>query len=82
MNRHYPIILGHKFRKGILISKAPEDEGYKLAICRLKKDYQTGDKFDLDDVESIEQEIWFSARETVQTIINALTEALEKGETH
>lgn len=75
-DRKYPIILGHKFKKGILALRDKGD-GFKFLICRLKKEYPTGAKFDLEDVESIEHEIWVVDRGTLETIVKVMKEALE-----
>ena len=74
--RDYPIILGHQYRKGIIAIRHGES-GIKLIICRLKKEYQTGERFDLEDVESVEQEIWFSDRETLQTTVDVMNQVLK-----
>ena len=76
-NRDYPIILGHKFRKGILVYRPRNDDGYRLLICRLKQDYTTREGFALDDVSSVESEIWIDNRKTMQTIVNVLNQVLE-----
>ena len=76
MKKDYPIVLGHQFRKGILALRDKGD-GFKFLICRLKKEYPTGDRFDLKDVKSIEHEIWVADRDTLETIIKVMKEALE-----
>ena len=80
-NRDYPIILGHRFRKGILVYRPRNEDGYRLLICRLKQDYPAGEAFALDDVSSVESEIWIDNRETMQTIVNVLNQVLEGAET-
>lgn len=54
MSKNYPIVLGHKFRKGILDFRDPEGE-FRFMLCRLKKEHRTGDEFELEDIESVEK---------------------------
>jgi len=74
-DRNYPIILGHRFRKGILAIR--DGTGFNFLICRLKKEYQTGERFDLSDVESIEKEICFCDRETLETTVKVMSQVLK-----
>jgi hypothetical protein len=76
-NHNYPIVLGHQYRKGILAVKYGE-HGVKFMICRLKKEYNTGEEFNHDDVKNVEQEIWFADRETLKTMIDVMITALYK----
>lgn len=75
-SRNYPIVLGHPFRKGIIALRNGE-HGFRFLICRLKKEYKTGEEFDLADVESVEQEIWFHDRQTLETTVNVMNQALK-----
>lgn len=75
-DRNYPIVLGHQFRKGILALRHGE-KGFRFLICRLKKEYQTGEEFDLGDIESIEKELWFSDRETLETTVKIMNKVLK-----
>lgn len=76
-NHNYPIVLGHQYRKGILAVKDGE-HGVKFMICRLKKEYKTGEEFNLYDVENVEQEIWFADRETLKATVDVMITALYK----
>ena len=75
-DRNYPIILGHQYRKGILALRC-KDGGFHFLICRLEKEYKTGEEFDLGDVKSIEKEIWFSDRETLETTVKVIQKVLK-----
>ena len=77
-NRHYPIIIGRNFKKGIFVfkSKLFKGGGLDVGIVRLKKDFETGDKFDIDDVETMEVDLHFCDKVDLQTTINALANAL------
>lgn len=75
-NHNYPIILGHKYKKGILALRNGE-HGFRFMICRLKKEYQTGKQFDLGDIENVEQEIWFADRQALETTVNVMNKVLK-----
>lgn len=79
-NYNYPIIIGHQYKKGILALSNGEN-GFRFLICRLKKEYQTGTEFDLNDIENVEQEIWFSDRLALETTIYAMKKILQMGVT-
>lgn len=76
-NYNYPIVLGHQYRQGILAIKDGE-HGAKFMICRLKREYKTGEEFNLDDVENVEREIWFADRETLKATVDVMITALYK----
>lgn len=78
-NHNYPIILGHQYRKGVIISRFPDKGGLSLMICRLNRECETGEEFGFADVQNIEQEIWFADEQTVETVIKALQTVLERG---
>lgn len=75
-SKNYPIVLGHGFKKGILAFRHGEG-GFCFLICRLKKEYQTGDEFEFNDIESIEKEIWFSDRESLETTVGLMNKVLK-----
>lgn len=76
-NHNYPIVLGHQYKKGVMALKHGE-HGFRFLICRLRKEYQTGTEFELDDIENIEQEIWFSDRQTLETVIGVMEKVLQR----
>ena len=71
-----PIILGGgDLKKGVITSIAPEG-GYDLFIVWLKREYQPGAKFALEDIEKLQAMLHFCNRETVERVINSLMEML------
>lgn len=76
MSHNYPIVLGHKFKKGILALRHGEG-GFRFLICRLKKEYQTGDQFQFKDIESVEKEIWFADRESLEMTVGLMNKVLK-----
>lgn len=75
-NHNYPIILGHKYRKGILALRNGE-HGFRFMFCRLNKECQTGEEFDLDDIENIETEIWFVDRKSLEITVSVMNKVLK-----
>lgn len=75
-NHNYPIILGHEYKKGILVLRNGE-HGFRFLICRLKNELPSGSEFGLDDVKNVEQEIWFSDRSTLETAIDLMKKVLK-----
>ena len=73
---NYPIVLGHRFKKGILAFRNGKG-GFRFLICRLKKEYQTGDEFKFQDVESVEKEIWFTDRESLEMTVGLMNKVLK-----
>ena len=74
-SRDYPIILGHEFRKGILAMR--DGKGFRFLICRLKKEFQTGEEFGFEDVKSVETDIRFCDRETLETTVKVMNKVLD-----
>ncbi len=75
-NHNYPIILGHKYRKGILALRNGE-HGFRFMFCRLNKECQTGEEFELDDIENIEMEIWFVDRKSLEITVSVMNKVLK-----
>lgn len=76
MSKNYPIVLGHKFRKGLIAFREPEG-GCRFLLCRLKKEYRTGDEFELEDIESVEKEIWFTDRKALELTAGVMNKVLK-----
>lgn len=74
-SKNYPIILGRQYRKGILAVK--DGSGFKFVFCRLKKEYEAGEKFEPEDIESVEKELWFCDRESLEITVKIMNEVLE-----
>ena len=78
-NRNYPIVLGHDYNNGVLILR--HGDGFRFLIFRLKGEHPSGSEFDLGDIESIRQEIWFADRKTLEITISVMKAALKWGGT-
>lgn len=76
--RNYPIILGHKYRKGIIGLKSGTQA--RILFCRLNRDIPTGQAIGLDDVKNIETEIWFTTKSSLDITIEMLCRLRDKWE--
>ena len=74
-NSNYPIIIGHKFKKGLFAFR--KDGGFNVWIVRLKKQYESGENFNIGDIKSIEAELRFCDRESVQVTVKVLSDILK-----
>ena len=74
-NSNYPIIIGHKFKKGLFAFR--KDGGFNVWIVRLKKQYESGENFNIGDIKSIEAELRFCDRESVQAMVKVLSDILK-----
>jgi len=78
-DRNYPIILGHQYRKGVMAVRNYRGlGGYAVLLCRLKKDYQTGEVFGLEDVKSVETELVFTEREALEITVRTMNKILDE----
>lgn len=73
-----PTIIGHKYRKGVICMRSNMG-GYDLYFVTLKREYQTGEKFDLSDIEQIHDVLHFCNRSAVEQTIGALEWILKRG---
>lgn len=69
--RNYPIVLGHPFRKGIIVGKRPLEHG-SVYLCRLNREIPEGAEFEKKDIESVEAELWFTTKSSVDITIEML----------
>ena len=76
MDVNYPIVLGHRFKKGMLAFRNGKG-GFSFLICRLKKEYQKGDEFEFKDIESVEKEIWFTDRDSLEMTVGLMNKVLK-----
>jgi hypothetical protein len=74
-----PIIeMSHEGRNGGIASKFKHIDGAVLTIVRLKdKDWNTGEQFEISDVEKELAHIIFKDKNCIKTIINLLNFLLE-----
>ena len=77
-NNQLPIIIGHKYQKGVLCTRSNMG-GYDMYIVTLKREYQTGEKFDMSEIEQIHTVLHFCDRSAVEQTIKALNWILERG---
>lgn len=73
----YPIILGKHLRKGMMLFPNLKMGGMDLAIVWLKKDMESGETFELSDVEAINAVIHFCDRGTMKMMADTLKKAWE-----
>ncbi len=73
-----PIIIGHKYRKGIFCIRSNMG-GYDMYIVTLRSDHQTGEKFDMSEIEQIHTVLHFCDRSAVEQTIGALEWILKRG---
>lgn len=66
-----PIIVGSNLQKGLMCMRVKD--GYDMWIVWLKKEFQTGEYFELTDIDKLQAVIHFTDREAVQNTIDALS---------
>lgn len=66
-----PIIVGSGLKKGLMCMRVKG--GYDMWIVWLKKEFQTGEYFELEDIDKLQAVIHFTDRKAVQNTIDALT---------
>ena len=70
-----PIIVGANLKKGLMCMRVVN--GYELLIVWLKRDFQTGEKFELSDIDKVQTIIHFTDKTAVQTTIDALASMIK-----
>lgn len=65
------IIVGSNLKKGLMCIRGRE--GYELWIVQLNKDFKTGERFKLSDIDKVQYVIHFTDWLAVRNTINALT---------
>ena len=66
-----PIIVGSNLKKGLMCMRVRN--GYELWIVWLKKEFQTGEQFELEDIDKLQTVIHFTDRQAVQNTIDTLS---------
>ena len=66
-----PIIIGANLRKGLMCMRVRG--GYEMWVVWLKREFQTGERFELEDIDKLQAVIHFTDREAVQNTIDTLT---------
>lgn len=70
-----PIIVGANLKKGLMCMRVRN--GYELLIVWLKREFQTGEKFELADIDKVQTIIHFTDKTAVQTTIDALASMIK-----
>lgn len=70
-----PIIVGSNLKKGLMCMRVRN--GYELWIVWLKKDFQTGEQFELSDIDKVQSIIHFTDKTAVQNTIDALASMIK-----
>lgn len=70
-----PIIVGSNLKKGLMCMRV--GNGYELWIVWLKKDFQTGEQFELSDIDKVQSIIHFTDKTAVQNTIDALASMIK-----
>ena len=80
--KELPTMLGHYLHKGLLLSPNKKMGGYDMVIVWLddKKDIESGDTFEPEDVVDVDRVIHFCDKESVRTTIQALEMILDEME--
>ena len=74
MNRRpYPIILGGGNLKKGLIAVPGSEKGFDLYIVWLKREFPAGERFGIEDIQSVQQVIHFTDRKTLERTVWMLT---------
>ena len=66
-----PIIVGSNLKKGLMCMRVRG--GYDMWVVWLKREFQTGERFELQDIDKLQAVIHFTDREAVQITIDTLT---------
>jgi hypothetical protein len=66
-----PIIVGSNLKKGLMCMRVKG--GYDMWIVWLNREFKTGERFELEDIDKLQAVIHFTDREAVQNTIDALT---------
>lgn len=71
--RPYPIILGGGNLKKGLMAVPGSVKGFDLYIVWLKREFPAGDRFGIEDIQSVQQVIHFTDRKTLERTVWMLT---------
>jgi hypothetical protein len=72
-------MVGKNLRKGIFAFRDMKMGGYNLCIVWLKRDYASGEKYALEDIDKIDGCLHFCDRESVENTIKVLKWILKQG---
>lgn len=72
-HRPYPIILGGGNLKKGLMAVPGSVKGFDLYIVWLKREFPAGERFGIEDIQSVQQVIHFTDRKTLERTVWMLT---------
>ena len=72
-SRPYPIILGGGNLKKGLMAVPGSVKGFDLYIVWLKREFPAGERFGIEDIQSVQQVIHFTDRKTLERTVWMLT---------
>ena len=74
-----PILIGKDLKKGILAMRGKFLKGYDLWIVWLKKHYESGEKYAIEDIDKVNAVLHFCDRESIEQTIKVLKWMLKNG---
>lgn len=78
MKSDLPVMIGKHLQKGLIAFPNRKFGGYDLCVVWLNKDFDTGDEFEMTDIDNINAVLHFCDLEGVEATIRVL-EAVRKG---
>lgn len=79
MSKWLPIILGGgNLKKGLMAMPGKGMKGFDLYIVWLKREFPPGERFGIEDIESVQQVIHFIDRKTLERTVWMLTSILNE----
>lgn len=80
MRRRLPIQIGKNLRKGLFAFRDIKLGGFNVCIVWLKKEYQSGEEYDISEIEEINAILHFCDKESVERTIEVLNRILKDWE--
>lgn len=72
-----PVMLGSGLHKGYMIVRSKNLTGFDMYIVWLKREFQTGETFELRDIDKVDSVLHFCDKEAVRQTINGLKKMLK-----
>ena len=82
MSRHkdLPVMLGKNLKKGLLAYRNKQMGGFDLVVLWLKKQYETGAQYKMEDIDKVDAVLHFCDKESVVGAMAVLDWMLEHWE--
>ena len=74
-----PIMIGKRLRKGIFAFRDVKKGGYNLCVVWLKKEYESGEEYDMADIDKFDAVLHFCDKESIEQTIKVLQWMLMQG---